>query len=107
MKKALRIYLITIIAVLMPVVVQAQDLSISGKVYDQHSGEPLEMANVKVQGSSIGSTTNEDGYFSFKVSSPGTYSIEVSYIGYKPLILEAEAGKEWPIPAQGSTGQYP
>jgi len=82
----------TIAAVCLSAGVFAQTATISGYVYDLESGEPLEMANVKVKGTSTGSISDENGYFSFDVSSPGKLIIEVSYIGYKTAEMEVETG---------------
>lgn len=46
----------------------------------------------KVKGTSTGSISDENGYFSFDVSSPGKLIIEVSYIGYKTAEMEVETG---------------
>jgi len=71
MKKALQLFFMTIAAVCLSAGVLAQTTGVSGYVYDLESGEPLEMANVKVKGTSTGSISDENGYFSFDVSSPG------------------------------------
>ncbi|MBE9484482.1 MAG: TonB-dependent receptor [Bacteroidetes bacterium] len=92
MKKVLRLFFMTIAAVCLSAGVFAQTTGISGYVYDLESGEPLEMANVKVKGTSTGSISDENGYFSFDVSSPGKLIIEVSYIGYKTTEMEVETG---------------
>ncbi|MCK4568771.1 MAG: TonB-dependent receptor [Bacteroidales bacterium] len=92
MKKVLQFILLAIAAICLSSAVYAQTAAISGFVYDLDSGEPLEMANIKVKGTSIGSTSDENGFFSFDVSSTGKIFIEVSYIGYKDVEMEVEPG---------------
>lgn len=60
--------------------------SLKGKVLDYKTNEPLIGANVflDVQGSIVGTTTDVDGRFSIKPLSPGTYEVNISFIGYTP-----------------------
>jgi hypothetical protein len=62
----------------------AQSGAIHGKVTDKN-GAPMYAANISInQGSSIvGTTTDFDGNFKLKPLDAGTYSVEVSFIGYR------------------------
>tara|TARA_R110001583_G_scaffold46395_2_gene145519 strand:+ start:5360 stop:8434 length:3075 start_codon:yes stop_codon:yes gene_type:complete len=55
-------------------------ISVSGKVTDQITGEPLPGANIIIKGSSIGAQTDFDGIFSI-VSQKGDVLV-ISYLGY-------------------------
>lgn len=71
---------------------QDQTITISGIVKDIESGETLPFANVFVKDTNIGTTTNEDGYFTlFNVPSE-TSIIQVQYLGYEieTLVLSSE-----------------
>ncbi len=59
----------------------AQKVTLSGVVKDATSGEPLVGASVAVVGTSIGTFTNEKGFYSIGVAK-GTYKVEYSYLGY-------------------------
>ena len=59
---------------------------VSGTVVDSN-GEPVIGASVVVKGTSTGAVTDIDGKFTF-VAEPGK-TIEVSYIGYKPVTFLA------------------
>lgn len=60
-----------------------ENITVTGTVKDQDSGESLPYATLQVVGASIGSNTNVDGYFSlFRVPSD-TCLIKLSYLGYK------------------------
>lgn len=55
---------------------------IIGKVSDEKTGEGVIGATVLVKGSSNGTATDVDGNFQLVVQ-PGTYSVQVKYIGYQ------------------------
>jgi outer membrane receptor protein involved in Fe transport len=59
--------------------------SIAGKVYDKSTGEALPGANVIIVGSRLGGVTDEDGRFTIKKISPGTFQMKVSLIGYATM----------------------
>ena len=59
----------------------AQSGTISGTIIDEKSGETLIGANVLIDGTVIGTATDFDGKYQFKVT-PGIYTIHISYIGY-------------------------
>lgn len=59
---------------------------ISGKVVDQNS-EPIFFANVVI-GTQAGTTTNEDGSFTFTSLKPGEYIVTARLIGYIPVSQE-------------------
>ncbi len=56
---------------------------IIGYVYDANSRLPLVGANIVIDGTGLGTTTNEFGYFQFENLLLGTYSLTASFIGYK------------------------
>jgi len=61
---------------------------IAGKVTDLDTGEPLPGANVTIVGTSMGASTDSQGrYFILNVP-PGTYTLRVSFIGYKAVSTE-------------------
>lgn len=61
--------------------------SISGTVKDQSSGETLFGASVYIKDSSIGTTTNEYGFYS--ITAPeGNYTLIVSYLGFDEITKE-------------------
>ena len=60
----------------------SQDFNLSGYVKDSKSLEPLVGANVFIKGTSIGTSTNETGFYELKDLKVGQYIIKASYIGY-------------------------
>lgn len=62
---------------------QAQNTTISGKITDVTTGDPIPFVNVVFRGTNIGTTTDFDGNYSLTSNTPGD-SLIASYIGYKP-----------------------
>lgn len=63
--------------------VRAQNPSVRGKVIDATNNKPISFANVIVKGTTKGTTTSEDGSFSFSGLDAGYINLEVSFIGYR------------------------
>jgi outer membrane receptor protein involved in Fe transport len=76
------------ILVLFQIVIAGTTGKLVGTVKDKQTGEGLIGANVVLEGTTMGSSTDEDGYFSIINIPPGTYNITVHYIGYGPLQLD-------------------
>lgn len=74
----------------------AQNGTIRGKVIDQNNLESIIGGNVNILETSNYAATNVDGIFEFKDIAPGSYKINISYVGYQPLTVEVGvvAGKE-------------
>ena len=60
---------------------------IAGQVVDE-TGVPLVGASVLVEGTSLGASTDADGYYFILQVRPGTYRLRVSYIGYGTKVIE-------------------
>lgn len=60
---------------------------ISGRIVDKGTGEPLPGVNVFVQGTTLGSTTDIDGYYTILQVPPGTHSIVASMVGYAAITV--------------------
>lgn len=75
-----------ILILIIPFSIFAQRASLTGKVVDAVSNEPLPFVNIIVSGSTIGTSTDMDGHFILKGLTPGFIRIEASFIGYKQAI---------------------
>jgi iron complex outermembrane receptor protein len=80
--------LLSIIFVLFMGSVMFAQTSITGTVKEAKTGEPIPGANIKIVGKSIGTTTDFDGNFSFKVAQNPPFTLEVSLIGYSMTKVE-------------------
>ena len=55
---------------------------ISGRVVDKASDEELPFANVHLEGTSLGTSTNDEGEFIIPQIPAGDYNLITTYIGY-------------------------
>ena len=62
-------------------------VSIEGVVKDAQTGDPLPGANVVLVGTSFGSSTDINGNYAIRNVPPGSYTIRVTYVGYKSISL--------------------
>ncbi|MHC1737249.1 MAG: TonB-dependent receptor [Ignavibacteriaceae bacterium] len=60
---------------------------IAGQILDE-TGTPLPFVNIILEGTTQGSTTDYDGYYSIINVQAGTYKVKFTYIGYKTLSVE-------------------
>lgn len=65
----------TVIILLIPFITNAAGNNLSGSVSDRSNGEPLAFVNVFFDGTDVGTTTNENGYFSISA----IHAISVNY----------------------------
>ena len=63
----------------------AQNGSIRGFIYEQETGEPVLFTNVYLFKTSIGATSDANGYFAITKIPPGEYFLMVTYVGYDTL----------------------
>lgn len=62
--------------------------TISGALTDKEmANAPLPFASVIIKGTSKGTTTDFDGNYSIDNVVPGTYSLEISFVGYETKII--------------------
>ena len=76
----------------MPLMAFSQ-FSISGKVVDKETKEPLQGAHIIIENTFKSTTSNNSGYFFIKNLKKGNYSIKVSFIGYKTIIKKIKLEK--------------
>ena len=60
----------------------SQNVNLSGFVKDASSGDPLVGANVYIVGTSLGTASNEKGFYKLPNISEGIYIVRAEYIGY-------------------------
>jgi TonB-dependent receptor len=87
-----------LIFLLNPVFLNAQSKgSISGKITDLSNNEVLTGTNILIVGTTIGTSSDLDGFYTLKGLSPGTYSVKFTYISYHSITVEnirVESGKD-------------
>ena len=62
--------------------------SITGVIVDEDNGETLIGANVRVDGTLFGASTDLDGRYTVSNLDAGTYTLIISYIGYNTLTIQ-------------------
>ena len=73
----------SLLILLVATVVNGQDAgTLKGSVRDS-VGDPVEFANVALQGTQVGTTTNPDGSFTLEVPSGRSYTVIISCVGYR------------------------
>ena len=84
----MRRILLVMMMSLSSILAMAQSGTISGQVTDPTDGSELVGANVVIQGTQLGSTTDIDGKFTLGDLAAGSYTLEVSFIGYVTKTIE-------------------
>lgn len=71
--------------------------TIAGVVGDARTGEPIIGANIVIQGTQTGASTDVQGRYTIKLKEPGQYTLSVSSVAYKnKIISNVKADKnEW------------
>ncbi len=69
----------------------AQMTTISGKIYDTLTQEPMPFVNIILVGTKVGTVSDIDGYYTITTDAQAD-SIKAQYIGYKPTVLPIKKG---------------
>ncbi|MFQ5639203.1 MAG: TonB-dependent receptor [bacterium] len=72
----------------MPMILVAQNGTITGKVTDKVTGDALSGANITIVGTDMGAAADSDGHFTIANVPPGTYTLKASFIGF--LVTQTE-----------------
>jgi TonB-dependent receptor len=92
--KGVGVALVVMYLVLAPVLAWGQTTGqISGKVLDATNNQALVSATVMLKGTSLGASTDPDGNFLIKSVPAGSYTLRVSYIGFKTYETNIEVGQ--------------
>ncbi len=80
--------------------------TITGRVFDQATGEALENARVVLDGSTHAVITERGGYFSLRAVPPGDHTLITSYSGFDAVrqTVRAEAGRDTTVRVDMSSG---
>ncbi|MCB2221745.1 MAG: TonB-dependent receptor [Bacteroidetes bacterium] len=68
--------------------IMAQNGKITGRVYDKKNNEPLPFTNIIIWGTTIGSTSDLDGNFTFTGIEPGYVRLAATSVGYEDYVSE-------------------
>ncbi len=84
--------LVSIFTLLLPRLGQAQDMTVSGTVLDDDTGEPIPFANVYIPKTTIGVAADFDGIYSITFPAKLADSIAISALGY--VTAKKKLGKD-------------
>jgi len=82
-----RIYTLLLL-IIFPSILFAQKGTITGLVKDAYTNEPIPFANVIIYETTTGTITDTLGRFQINNVAPGFIQLQLSSLGYKPLITE-------------------
>lgn len=82
--------ILTVLAVMISNLAFAQNLTVTGKVKDSSTGEPVPFAGIQLKGTMTGGMTDGDGVYSIQVPADGV--LVFSSVGYKNVEVQV-AGK--------------
>ena len=85
MQRAIKHLLILLFALAIPTAAIAQDNDIKGFVYEESTGEPVMFSNVFLKGTTLGCSTDENGYFNITRIPDGRYTLYITCVGYDTL----------------------
>ncbi|ARA94736.1 hypothetical protein AWN76_017290 [Rhodothermaceae bacterium RA] len=83
------VLLLFVVALLLGVApARAQTGKIAGTVTDARTGQPLPGVNVVIEGTTQGTTTDVNGFYTIVNVRPGTYDVRASFIGFTPVVRQ-------------------
>ncbi|MEE9439284.1 MAG: TonB-dependent receptor [Saprospiraceae bacterium] len=74
--------------------ISAQNGIIRGNVYDKDSGEPIGFANVFLEHTTKGTTTDLDGFYALTDLEAGTYRLISTFLGYDTAQVEIKVSSK-------------
>lgn len=83
-----QLFLLGILTLLFPFVLNAQNITVKGTVYDAKTNEPIIGATVVQKGTENGTITDIDG--NYTISCPGDAALTFMYIGYITQTVKVE-----------------
>jgi outer membrane receptor for ferrienterochelin and colicins len=82
-----RLFILSVLISVFTVTAMAQTASLSGKVTTEDN-TPLDLATVFLEGTQLGSNTDNDGAFLIQNIPAGNYTVKVKFVGYQTISEE-------------------
>jgi len=73
-----------------PLLSQVTKGKVQGRVTDAATGRPVSGAMVRIQETSLGNITNDEGFYFVNEVLPGLQNVEASMLGYRALVIAGE-----------------
>ncbi len=87
-----RRYHILLTALFAALSIVAQETILVGDIFSEETGEPIANANIYYQGTTVGTTSNDDGAFMLRADLPRKKVVVVSAVGYHTQRFVMEPG---------------
>ncbi|MBK8504105.1 MAG: carboxypeptidase-like regulatory domain-containing protein [Saprospiraceae bacterium] len=80
---------LTMACLIMPLMIYAQNhvQTFRGTVFEQETLMPLIGANVTIQNTDLGTSTDQDGQFIIPEVPTGRQTMVITYLGYEPVLI--------------------
>jgi hypothetical protein len=89
---------VVFVGLLLSVAVFGQNAVIKGKVFNPISNEPIPFANVVIQGTTTGTSTDIDGKYEITGLEPKLYNLEATSLGFeKAVVFEVQTFNNKPV----------
>lgn len=75
-----------IITLLLPMYALSQNGTIKGRIINAKTNQPIEFASILIEGTTQGTTSKEEGAFTFTSIKPGFVRLIVSFIGFETTV---------------------
>ncbi len=85
-----KLFLCTLFALMLPILLLGANGYVEGQVVDDKTGEPLSAANVILEGTTIGSVSDIEGYYTIIDVPEGDYMVSIQFIGYETVSKEVK-----------------
>ena len=82
-----KLLLFTLLVCLVSTMAYAQSGKLRGIVTDKETGDPLPGANVVIDGTTLGASSDLNGLYVVLAVPPGVYTLRVSYMGYQEMAI--------------------
>ncbi|MEQ9423329.1 MAG: TonB-dependent receptor [Cyclobacteriaceae bacterium] len=94
--KPICVFLITLISIGDLIAQNNCQHQVEGWVFEINSNEPVPYATVSIQGTTLGSIADDNGYFIIKNICDEEFNLQLSHVGYKPIIHHHDVYHESP-----------
>ncbi len=86
-----------VLVIVVPLLAQPSVHTVTGKILNEDTAQPLPYVNLVLTELGLGSTSNDDGYFSISDLPTGTHTLSISYIGFEEKIFEISVPQGAPL----------
>ena len=87
--KKIRLFFMAVMVLMTAALASAQELTVTGSVFDSDTGEPVPFASIRVKDTMIGAAAGIDGTYSITVPSKNSVLV-FSFVGYKTTEVPVE-----------------